>query len=128
MPVDSKRLLSAVMDGIDPGCDSSHSQGYYNILNVRLDSYIQQENINYVKRAFFNCVDMKFCLARVCCPGVANRTHSRSFDALYIPAPVCAHNGQFFERLIHETLERRKLGGATNLVGKAVWCDMMSCP
>jgi len=49
MPVDSTRLLSAVMDGIDPGWDLGHSQGYYNILNIRFDPRIQQENINYVK-------------------------------------------------------------------------------
>jgi len=51
------------MNGIDPGCDSCHSQGYYNILNVRLNPCIRQENINYVKRAFFNCVDVKLCLS-----------------------------------------------------------------
>jgi len=64
MPVDSKRLLSAIMDGIDPGCDSRHSQGYYNILNVRLDPCIQHENINYLKRAFFNCVVVKHSFMR----------------------------------------------------------------
>ena len=64
MPVDSKRLLSAIMDGIDPGCDSRHSQGYCNILNVMLDPCIQQENINYLKREFFNCVVVKFFHAK----------------------------------------------------------------
>jgi hypothetical protein len=42
-----------------------------------------------------------------CCPGVANRTHSRSSGAFYIPSPACAHSEPFFERLIHETSERR---------------------